>query len=59
LVYSKSKGKTTLEISAPAGRYAAAATFLIGAFLSRYAWIWAGPASASDPRALFQLQRKT
>jgi hypothetical protein len=43
--------------SVPAGRYAAAATFLIGALLSRYAWIWAGRASASDPHALFQLQR--
>ncbi len=42
--------------SLPAGRYAAAATFLIGALLSRYAWIWAGRASASDPQALFQLQ---
>jgi len=27
--------------------------FLIGALLSRYAWIWAGRASASDPQALF------
>jgi len=45
--------------SAPAARYAAAATFLIGALLSRYAWIWAGRASASDPQTLFQLQRKT
>jgi hypothetical protein len=45
--------------SAPAGRYAAATCFLIGALLSRYAWIWAGRASADDPRALFQLQRKT
>jgi hypothetical protein len=44
--------------SAPAGRWAAAATFLIGALLSRYAWIWAGPASASDTQALFQLQRR-
>src|ERR1700731_2352970 len=44
--------------SAPAGRYAAAGTFLIGALLSRYAWIWAGRASASDPQTLFQLQRK-
>jgi hypothetical protein len=45
--------------SVPAGRYAAAATFLLGALLSRYAWIWAGRASASDPQALFQLQRKS
>jgi len=43
--------------SVPAGRYAAAATFLVGALLSRYAWIWAGHASASDPQGLFQLQR--
>jgi formate-dependent nitrite reductase membrane component NrfD len=45
--------------SVPAGRYAAAVCFLIGALLSRYAWIWAGQASASDPNALFHLQRKT
>jgi hypothetical protein len=45
--------------SVPAGRYAAAVCFLIGALLSRYAWIWAGRASASDPNALFHLQRKT
>jgi Polysulphide reductase, NrfD len=44
--------------SVPAGRYAAAVCFLIGALLSRYAWIWAGRASAHDPQALFQLQRK-
>jgi hypothetical protein len=44
--------------SVPAGRYAAASCFLIGALLSRYAWIWAGRASASDPNALFHLQRK-
>jgi Polysulphide reductase, NrfD len=44
--------------SAPAGRYAAASCFLIGALLSRYAWIWAGRASARNPHALFHLQRK-
>jgi Polysulphide reductase, NrfD len=44
--------------SVPAGRYAAATCFLIGALLSRYAWIWAGRASARDPYALFHLQRK-
>jgi hypothetical protein len=44
--------------SVPAGRYAAASCFLIGALLSRYAWIWAGRASARDPNALFHLQRK-
>ncbi|MFZ0886782.1 MAG: NrfD/PsrC family molybdoenzyme membrane anchor subunit [Candidatus Acidiferrales bacterium] len=41
------------------GRYAAAACFLVGALCSRYAWIWAGRASAHDPQALFQLQRKS
>ena len=35
--------------SAPAGRWAAAICFLLGALLSRYAWIWAGRASARDP----------
>ena len=40
------------------GRYAAAVCFLLGSLLSRYAWIWAGRASAHDPHALFNLQRK-
>jgi len=44
--------------SVPAGRYAAATCFLIGALLSRYAGIWAGGVSARDPYALFQLRRK-
>jgi hypothetical protein len=38
------------------GRYAAAACFLFGALCSRYAWIWAGRASAHDPQALFESQ---
>lgn len=41
-----------------AGRRAAAICFLVGALLSRYGWIWAGVASAKDPEALFQIQRK-
>ena len=41
----------------PAGRYAAAACFLVGALLSRYAWIWAGRSSAGDPHTLFEFQR--
>jgi formate-dependent nitrite reductase membrane component NrfD len=41
------------------GRYAAATCFLVGALCSRYAWIWAGRASAHDPRALFETQRKS
>jgi hypothetical protein len=40
-----------------AGRCTAAACFLIGALLSRYAWIWAGRASAQLPDAQFALQR--
>ncbi|HXN17554.1 MAG TPA: NrfD/PsrC family molybdoenzyme membrane anchor subunit [Candidatus Binatus sp.] len=44
--------------SLPTGRFAAAICFLLGALLSRYGWIWAGRASAHDPQALFQLQRK-
>jgi hypothetical protein len=40
------------------GRSAAAGCFILGALLSRYGWIWAGHASALDPQALFQLQRK-
>jgi hypothetical protein len=41
------------------GRYAAAVCFLLGSLLSRYAWIWAGRASAEDPHVLFSLQRKS
>jgi hypothetical protein len=44
--------------SSHTGRYAAAVCFLLGSLLSRYAWIWAGRASANDPHALFNLQRK-
>jgi hypothetical protein len=44
--------------SSSQGRWAAAVVFLIGSLLSRYAWIWAGRASAHDPHALFQLQHK-
>jgi len=43
--------------SAPAGRYVAASCFLAGALLSRYAWIWAGRASAKDPEVQFAFQR--
>ena len=35
-------------------RYAAAICFLIGSCSSRYAWVWAGRASAHDPHALFE-----
>jgi hypothetical protein len=44
--------------STSTGRYAAAICFLAGSLLSRYAWLWAGRASAHDPHALFQIQRK-
>lgn len=40
-------------------RRAAAICFLAGTLLSRYAWVWAGRASANDPEALFQIQRKS
>jgi formate-dependent nitrite reductase membrane component NrfD len=43
--------------AAPARRDAAIC-FLCGSLLSRYAWIWAGRASAKDPEVLFQMQRK-
>jgi hypothetical protein len=43
--------------SLPTGRHAAAICFLAGALLSRYAWIWAGRASAEDPKTQFSLQR--
>jgi Polysulphide reductase, NrfD len=42
----------------PTGRTAAAACFLVGALCSRYAWIWAGRASAHDPKALFEVQHR-
>ena len=41
----------------PWGRYAAAICFLLGALMSRYAWIWAGRESSHDTGTLFQLQR--
>jgi hypothetical protein len=44
--------------SSHTGRYGAAICFLLGSVLSRYAWIWAGRASAHDPHALFNVQRK-
>jgi formate-dependent nitrite reductase membrane component NrfD len=47
-----------LSTSNPELRYAAAICFLTGAFITRYAWIWAGVASARDPEALFSIQRK-
>ena len=43
--------------SAPAGRYTAAVCFLLGALLSRCAWIWAGRTSAQLPETQFALQR--
>ena len=36
------------------GRWAAGICFLIGSVSSRYAWVWAGRASAHDPHALFE-----
>lgn len=47
-----------LTWDSPSARRAAAACFLAGSLLSRYAWIWAGVASSKDPEALFQIQRK-
>ena len=41
----------------PWGRYAAAICFLVGALMSRYAWIWAGRESSHDTKTLFALQR--
>ena len=38
-------------------RYLAAVCFVIGALISRYAWIGAGRVSSRDPQALFRLQR--
>jgi hypothetical protein len=41
----------------PWGRHAAAICFLLGALMSRYAWIWAGRESSHDTETLFKLQR--
>jgi hypothetical protein len=38
-------------------RYFAAACFIAGALIARYAWIAAGRVSSRDPQALFHLQR--
>jgi Polysulphide reductase, NrfD len=38
-------------------RYLAAVCFVIGALISRYAWIAAGRVSSGDPQALFRIQR--
>jgi hypothetical protein len=38
-------------------RYLAAASFVAGALIARYAWIAAGRVSARDPQVLFQVQR--
>lgn len=48
-----------LASDSPPARRAAAICFLAGSLLSRYAWIWAGRASAKDPEVLFQIQRKS
>jgi hypothetical protein len=39
-------------------RYFAAACFIAGALIARYAWIAAGRASSRDPQALFHIQRR-
>lgn len=38
-------------------RYVAASCFIVGALISRYAWIAAGRVSSRDPQALFRIQR--
>ena len=43
--------------SSPTGRHAAAICFLLGALLSRFAWIWAGRVSAKEPDQQFAMQR--
>jgi len=35
----------------------AAISFLLGALISRFAWIWAGKVCAHDPEAVFASQR--
>jgi hypothetical protein len=41
----------------PVARYLAAVCFVIGALITRYAWIGAGRVSSRDPQALFRIQR--
>jgi hypothetical protein len=54
-------GALVLRLVADAvpARRSAAICFLAGTLLSRYAWIWAGRASAQDPEVLFQTQRNS
>ena len=40
------------------GRCLAALCFIVGALITRYAWIGAGRISSRDPEALFQIQRR-
>jgi hypothetical protein len=39
-------------------RYFAAACFIAGALIARYAWIAAGRVSSRDPQALFRIQHR-
>jgi hypothetical protein len=41
----------------PPGRYIAAICFLVGSLLGRYAWVWAGRISATQPDTEFKRQR--
>jgi hypothetical protein len=44
--------------SVPAGRWASALSFMIGALISRFCWIRAGKVSALDSRGQFEMQRR-
>jgi formate-dependent nitrite reductase membrane component NrfD len=46
----------TVWHASASGRHVAAIAFLCGALCTRYAWVWAGRASAHDPQALFETQ---
>ncbi|MGH8165267.1 MAG: hypothetical protein ACREP1_13120, partial [Rhodanobacteraceae bacterium] len=50
-------GPLALMLRLAGGVPAAAASFLAGAFLSRFGWIEAGRASGRDPEAVFAAQR--
>jgi hypothetical protein len=48
-----------LRIFGPySARYFAAACFIAGALIARYAWVAAGRVSSRDPQALFHIQRR-
>jgi hypothetical protein len=46
-------------VSGPLGRRIAALCFIVGALLSRFAWLEAGRISSREPNALIQIQSES